>query len=153
MSWQPPTKDGGSPLTGYVIEQRDTRRAQWVKAGDVDKDTTSFKVSKLLEDNEYVFKVIAENAEGQSAPLESQSAKPTKPKCKIYCTSFHFLFSHVQLVSINICLFVMWPFKSLYFHIFCKNAYTEIMKATIMKSKPDICKLLKSINTMSRKSK
>ena len=83
LSWQPPTKDGGSPLTGYIIEQRDTRRAQWVKAGTVDKDTTSFTASKLLEDNEYVFRVMAVNAEGESEPLESKDmAKPTKPLCK-----------------------------------------------------------------------
>lgn len=83
LSWQPPTKDGGSPLTGYVIEQRDKRRTQWVKAGTVDKDTTSFTASKLLEDNEYVFRVLAVNAEGEGEPLESKdAAKPTQPLCK-----------------------------------------------------------------------
>ena len=80
LSWQPPTKDGGTPLTGYVIEQRDTRRTQWVKAGSVDKDTTTFVASKLLEDNEYVFRVTAVNAEGESEPLESKDvAKPKQP--------------------------------------------------------------------------
>ena len=82
LSWQPPSKDGGSPLTGYVIEQRDTRRTQWVKSGSVDKDTTSFTASKLLEDSEYVFRVTAVNAEGDSTPLESSPAKPTRPKSK-----------------------------------------------------------------------
>ena len=83
LSWQPPNKDGGSPLTGYVIEKRDARRTQWVKAGSVDKDTTSFTAAKLLEDNEYVFRVIAVNAEGESEPLESKDvAKPKQPLCK-----------------------------------------------------------------------
>ena len=83
LSWQPPNKDGGSPLTGYVIEQRDTRRTQWNKAGSVDKDTTSFVASKLIEDNEYVFRVTAVNAEGESQPLESKEAtKPKQPICK-----------------------------------------------------------------------
>ena len=83
MSWQPPTKDGGSPLTGYVIEQRDKRRTQWVKAGSVDKDTTSFTASKLLEDNEYVFRVTAVNSEGESEPLESKDVvKLTLPISK-----------------------------------------------------------------------
>ena len=80
LSWQPPSKDGGAPLTGYVIEKRDARRTQWVKAGSVDKDTTSFTASKLLEDNEYVFRVVAVNAEGESEPLESKDvAKPKQP--------------------------------------------------------------------------
>ena len=84
ISWQPPNKDGGSPLTGYVIEKRDARRTQWTKAGSVDKDTTSFTATKLLEDNEYVFRVTAVNAEGESAPLESTDvAKPKQPICKL----------------------------------------------------------------------
>ena len=83
LSWQPPSKDGGSPLTGYVVEQRDAKKTKWVKAGSVDKDTTIFVASKLLEDNEYVFRVTAVNAEGTSEPLESKDiAKPTKPICK-----------------------------------------------------------------------
>ena len=83
LSWQPPSKDGGSPLTGYVIEKRDASRTQWVKAGSVDKDTTSFTASKLIEDNEYVFRVVAVNAEGESEPLESKdAAKPQQPLCK-----------------------------------------------------------------------
>lgn len=70
-------KDGGTPLTGYIIEKRDARRTQWVKAGSVDRDTTSFTATKLLEDNEYVFRVIAVNSEGESEPLESiDIAKP-----------------------------------------------------------------------------
>ena len=88
LSWQPPSKDGGSPLIGYVIEQRDTRRSQWVKSGSVDKDTTTFTASKLMEDSEYVFRVSAVNAEGDSTPLESSPAKPTRPKSKS-CTIFY----------------------------------------------------------------
>ena len=89
LSWQPPNKDGGTPLTGYVIEQRDTRRTQWVKTGSVDKDTTTFVASKLLEDNEYVFRVTAVNAEGESEPLESQDvAKPKQPICKCFLLFF-----------------------------------------------------------------
>ena len=83
LAWQPPSKDGGTPLTGYIIEQRDKRRTQWTKAGSVDKDTTTFVASKLLEDNEYVFRVTAVNAEGESEPLESTDvAKPKQPLCK-----------------------------------------------------------------------
>jgi len=82
LSWQPPSKDGGSPITGYLIEQRDTRRSTWAKAGTVDKDTTTFKPSRLVEDNEYIFRIVAENAEGPSQPLESAPVKVEQPKCE-----------------------------------------------------------------------
>ena len=83
LSWQPPTSDGGTPITGYVVEHRDKRRQAWIKDATVDKDTTTFTVNKLLEDNEYIFRVTAENAEGQSSPLESSEAiAPTAPISK-----------------------------------------------------------------------
>ena len=99
LSWQPPNKDGGSPLTGYVIEQRDKRRSQWIKSGSVDKDTTTFVASKLLEDNEYVFRVTAVNAEGESQPLESKDvAKPQQPLCKY--------FKHASISGCLSCKFI-----------------------------------------------
>lgn len=79
LTWKPPHDDGGSPITGYNIEYRESRRASWQKAGSVDKDTTSWTQAKLLEDNEYVFRVTAVNKKGESAPLEAQeTAKPLK---------------------------------------------------------------------------
>ena len=80
LSWKPPTDDGGQPITGYNIEFREKSRSTWQKAGSVDKDTTSWTQSKLLEDNDYLFRVTAVNAKGESAPLEaSELVRPKKP--------------------------------------------------------------------------
>ncbi|KAK7507540.1 hypothetical protein BaRGS_00001475, partial [Batillaria attramentaria] len=79
LTWKPPESDGGTPLTGYIIEVRPDSRSTWTKAGSVDGTTTSFTVPDLKEGQEYHFRVMAVNAEGQSAPLESkETAKPTK---------------------------------------------------------------------------
>jgi len=91
LSWQPPNKDGGSEITGYVVEQRDANRTSWIKAGTVLPDKTTFTAARLIEDNEYVFRVIAENAEGQSKPLESEVVKPTKGNSK-----WHHMFCKIQ---------------------------------------------------------
>jgi predicted phage tail protein len=81
--WKQPKSDGGSPLTKYIIEFRDTRRAHWSKAGEVKPEVTTFTVGKLLLNNEYMFRVSAVNAEGQSSPLTSdKTAKPTKKLSK-----------------------------------------------------------------------
>ena len=83
LSWKQPKSDGGSPLTKYIIEFRDTRRAHWSKAGEVKPEVTTFTVGKLLLNNEYMFRVSAVNAEGQSPPLTSdKTAKPTKKLSK-----------------------------------------------------------------------
>ena len=62
---------------------KDVRKSFWSKCGKVEADVTKFTVDKLIEDNEYIFRVIAVNDEGQSPPLTSdKSAKPKKELCK-----------------------------------------------------------------------
>ena len=83
LSWKPPKSDGGSKLTKYVIEMRDARRTYWNKVEEVKPSMTSYTVSNLTTDNEYVFRVIAVNDEGQSPPLTSdKSAKPKRELSK-----------------------------------------------------------------------
>ena len=77
LSWQPPTSDGGTPLTGYVLQFREGRRS-WRNLEKLPADQTTYKATSLIVDNEYTFKVTAMNAEGESQPLTSDSVKPQK---------------------------------------------------------------------------
>ena len=86
LTWKPPKEDGGSKVTGYNIEFRDTKRETWQKAGSVDAETTVWTQSKLLDDSEYVFRVTAVNQQGESAALETDTTiKPQKSACE-YCS-------------------------------------------------------------------
>ena len=76
LKWEPPELDGGSPITGYVVEMRPTSKKTWNKV-----DTTSsleFNVTGLTEGTEYSFHVAAQNSVGISDFVEI--AKPVKPK-------------------------------------------------------------------------
>ena len=66
VTWDAPSSDGGSPLTGYIIEKRDAMRTTWVKAGTVPADVTEFKAGGLFEGGSYTFRVFAENKVGPS---------------------------------------------------------------------------------------
>jgi titin len=80
LTWKPSRSDGGSPLTGYVVEKRDVRKTTWSKVADVDANTLSCVATKLLEGTPYLFRVMAVNKEGTSAPLEAEEeTTPKKP--------------------------------------------------------------------------
>ncbi len=71
LTWDAPAKDGGTPITGYVVERRTGKH--WIPA-KVKVTATSFTVTELSEGNKYEFRVVAENKMGQSKPSE-----PTAP--------------------------------------------------------------------------
>ena len=83
LSWKPSRKDGGTPITGYVIEQREGWRSSWTPCGKTKPDVHTLTVDGLKEGQEYFFRIVAENATGKSEPLEmDRSVKPKTPFCK-----------------------------------------------------------------------
>ncbi|CAF4536552.1 unnamed protein product [Rotaria sp. Silwood1] len=72
VSWKPPKDDGGSKITGYTVERRDTSKGSdaWIPVTQNCKDT-SFIVPSLLDGHEYEFRVMAMNENGISEPLRS----------------------------------------------------------------------------------
>lgn len=87
LTWQPPSDDGGKPITNYVVEKLRESDGVWEKVSDVIKpNTNEFLVPKLKEGEKYKFRLAAENDNGVSEPLEtatSTTAKdPFKPPSK-----------------------------------------------------------------------
>ena len=80
VSWTPPSSDGGSPITGYVLEKCDVSTGRWVPVNRAPIRETSLVVDQLREKSEYCFRVVALNVAGESKPSEpsrSHVAKPT----------------------------------------------------------------------------
>ncbi len=76
LSWSPPTKDGGSPITNYILEMRRVGDVKWhTIPKDKNKDT-KFQVPPLEEDENFEFRVAAENKAGAGPP--SDPSKPAK---------------------------------------------------------------------------
>lgn len=65
LKWTAPERDGGSPITNYIIEKRDVRRKGW-QAVDTTVKELKYTVTPLNEGSLYVFRVAAENAVGPS---------------------------------------------------------------------------------------
>jgi len=64
MTWKAPKSDGGSLITGYVIERREGSRTTWTKVGETSSETRKYKATRLTEGTEYAFRVAAENSIG-----------------------------------------------------------------------------------------
>ena len=74
VTWKAPESDGGSPITGYVVERSLAASARFLQVNKQPVTELKLKVEELVEDNEYVFRVIAENKVGPGEPSE-----PSKP--------------------------------------------------------------------------
>ncbi len=82
LEWSSPKDDGGSPLTGYVMEKREALRMVWNPVSS--PTTTKYTATRLHEGTQYVFRVAAENkvGTGQFEELtKSIAAKSPHSKC------------------------------------------------------------------------
>uniref|UniRef100_A0A673JCJ2 Titin n=1 Tax=Sinocyclocheilus rhinocerous TaxID=307959 RepID=A0A673JCJ2_9TELE len=66
ITWEAPTNDGGTPITGYIIEKHDKEGIRWTRCNMKTVTNLTFKVTGLLENHRYEFRVSAENAAGVS---------------------------------------------------------------------------------------
>ncbi|KAH8274487.1 hypothetical protein KR018_006840, partial [Drosophila ironensis] len=66
LYWKAPEDDGKSEIIEYILEYHDVQTEKWTEIKQI-KDTT-YTISKLKIDTEYVFRSIAVNEVGPSAP-------------------------------------------------------------------------------------
>lgn len=90
VKWDKPEDNGGSDLTGYVLEKMDMDTGRWIPAGEVGPNEDNFTFKGLTPNKKYKFRVKAKNKEGESEPLETfdsilaknpydEPGKPGKP--------------------------------------------------------------------------
>lgn len=102
LTWQPPTMLGGSDITAYIIEKRDAKRNTWTKVEKVPGKTTTFAVQKLLEGNEYYFRVSAENEIGQGDMAELEAPIMAKSQFDVPDSPTHLQATEVTKSSVTL---------------------------------------------------
>ncbi|KAK5889762.1 hypothetical protein CesoFtcFv8_013349 [Champsocephalus esox] len=88
VSWEAPEDDGGTPITNYTVEKRESGSTAWQLINSSVKRTT-LDVGHLTKYMQYSFRVSAENQFGVSKHIESEtivaehpftpSGSPTQP--------------------------------------------------------------------------
>ena len=83
LTWDVPETDGGSPIKGYVIEMLSSTGVKFKRVNKKLIKELTFKMADLTAEEEYEFRVIAENEAGQSKPSETMNiiAKDPFGKC------------------------------------------------------------------------
>ncbi|ERL83305.1 hypothetical protein D910_01228 [Dendroctonus ponderosae] len=70
LRWTRPVNDGGSPITGYLVEHRRVGSPHWVRATPLPVPFPEITLSGLEPGWRYQFRVSSENAVGYSNPSE-----------------------------------------------------------------------------------
>ncbi|XP_044253761.1 muscle M-line assembly protein unc-89 isoform X2 [Tribolium madens] len=70
IAWSKPIRDGGSPITGYLVEHRRTGSPHWVRATPLLVPFPELTLSGLEPGWRYQFRVRAENGVGLSEPSD-----------------------------------------------------------------------------------
>ncbi|XP_030767086.1 muscle M-line assembly protein unc-89-like isoform X2 [Sitophilus oryzae] len=74
LRWTPPINDGGSPISGYLVEHRRVGSPHWVRATPLPTPYPEITLSGLEPGWRYQFRVSAENAVGYSDLSEVSEA-------------------------------------------------------------------------------
>ena len=69
LTWDAPEFDGGSPITGYIVEKLSGTR--WIKVTKKSITKCELTINDLIEGTDNEFRVMAENKAGQSKPSET----------------------------------------------------------------------------------
>jgi len=83
LKWTAPENDGGSPIFNYVLEYRREGAFKWLRSTEETTAALEYTVGKLQVDDQYEFRVAAENKAGVGPFSETTSPVQAKePVCK-----------------------------------------------------------------------
>lgn len=70
LHWEKPLHDGGSRLSGYIIEACKVGSDRWNTVTTVKASVSTYTIQSLTENDQYLFRMRATNSRGASEPMD-----------------------------------------------------------------------------------
>lgn len=97
LTWTPPKQDGGTKVTGYIVEKREKGRDRWVRINRSPVREVTMSITELVEKNEYEFRVIAENKVGPGEPSSPSERIVAKAPYGKFCSMMDTIYNENQI--------------------------------------------------------
>lgn len=75
LTWEPPLNNGGTEITGYIVEKKLEYVPKWEKVYTLEPFVLEYTFENLKEKSDYLFRVFAENSVGLSPPATTDVVK------------------------------------------------------------------------------
>lgn len=70
LAWQTPEEEGGSVVSGYLVEMQKVDQVEWTKCNTTPTKVCEYTLTHMPQGAEYKFRVMACNAGGAGEPVE-----------------------------------------------------------------------------------
>lgn len=70
LQWEKPLHDGGSRITGYIIEACKVGSDRWSSVATPKASACQHTIQSLMENDQYLFRIRATNSRGSSEPMD-----------------------------------------------------------------------------------
>ena len=127
LTWKSPESDGGSTITGYFIERAQKGSSRWLRCNKQPVSDTKYKATDLIEDTEYIFRIVAVNKIGEGPPgPESVPVRAKDPFGKnVFVLNEAITFLTKNMSTISRQYFKSQP-SSFRFHLLSKSSIESL---------------------------